>query len=80
VAAKQQKGGSEATERRQRSDGKVAAKRRKGGGGRFGARQVFREEERDIGSDPLLPVLAQKGQTPCRTVYLNEPWEAMGGV
>ena len=26
---------------------------------------------RDRGSDPLLPVLAQKGQTPCPTVYLN---------
>ena len=26
----------------------------------------------DRGSDPLLPVLAQEGQTPCPTVHLNE--------
>jgi len=25
----------------------------------------------DRGSDPLLPVLAQEGQTPCHTVHLN---------
>ena len=35
--------------------------------GRFCAGQVIRAAERDSGSDPLLPVLAQEGQTPCRT-------------
>jgi len=38
---------------------------------RFCVGQVIRAEARDIGSDPLLPVLAQEGQTPCRTVKPN---------
>ena len=43
----------------------------KGGFVCFCAGKVIRAAERDSGSDPLLPVLAQEGQTPCRTVHLN---------
>ena len=44
----------------------------KGGFVCFCAGKVIRAAERDSGSDPLLPVLAQKGQTPSRAVLSSE--------
>jgi len=51
---------------------------------RFGAGLVIGEAERGRGSDPLLPAslrsVAQKGQTPCRTVISRGVWGTRSGT